>query len=150
MFLSNIFVILTYCLHQKNTWTSSLVAYRLRIHRCHCCGAGSIPGLGTSSCHGCGQKKKKKKKVEIWLTWGFSHCLECGAVLLCKVLAGTHIHPTSTALGSISFKTKKVYTMWNLVQSPCGRNRRLQNTNIPNAKSVIKMASPMGRVTCSL
>ena len=41
---------------------------RLRIQCCQssglgcCCGAGSIPGLGTSTCPGCGQKKKKKKK----------------------------------------------------------------------------------------
>ena len=25
-----------------------------------CCGVGLIPGLGTSTCHMCGQKKKKK------------------------------------------------------------------------------------------
>ena len=34
---------------------------RLGIQHCHCCGAGSIPGLGTSSCHGHGQNKKQKK-----------------------------------------------------------------------------------------
>ena len=34
---------------------------RLRIRRCHCCGVGSIPGLGTSACQGCGQKIEKKK-----------------------------------------------------------------------------------------
>ena len=28
---------------------------------CHCCGLGLIPGPGTSKCHGCSQKKKKKK-----------------------------------------------------------------------------------------
>ena len=36
---------------------------RLRICYCngsgHCCNASSIPGLGTSVSHGCGQKKKK-------------------------------------------------------------------------------------------
>ena len=32
---------------------------RLRIPHCHCssCGAGSIPGLGTSTCHGHSKKK---------------------------------------------------------------------------------------------
>ena len=36
---------------------------RLRVWYCHCggsdcfCGTGSIPGLGISTCHGCGQKK---------------------------------------------------------------------------------------------
>ena len=36
----------------------------LRIQHCHCCGSGyscsmgSIPGLGTSTCHRCNQKKK--------------------------------------------------------------------------------------------
>ena len=34
---------------------------RLRIRRCHCCGSGSIPGLGTSACHGPGQKGINKK-----------------------------------------------------------------------------------------
>ena len=30
----------------------------------HCnCGSNSIPGLGTSTCHGCTTKKKKKKKT---------------------------------------------------------------------------------------
>lgn len=40
---------------------------RLRILCCHCygpgccCGTGSIPGLGTSSCQGTAKKEKKKK-----------------------------------------------------------------------------------------
>ena len=40
---------------------SSLVAKWLRIWRCYCCGPshyygpGSVPGLGTSTCHGCSQ-----------------------------------------------------------------------------------------------
>ena len=39
----------------------------LRIWCCHCCGWGHccgldlIPGMGTSTCHGCGQKGKRKK-----------------------------------------------------------------------------------------
>ena len=39
---------------------------RLRIQHCHCSSlghhydSGLIPGLGTSTCHGCGQKRKKK------------------------------------------------------------------------------------------
>ena len=28
----------------------------LRTQHCHCYGLGLIPGLGTSACHGCGQK----------------------------------------------------------------------------------------------
>ena len=32
----------------------------LRTWRCHCCGAGSISGPGTSACRGHGQKKKEK------------------------------------------------------------------------------------------
>ena len=27
---------------------------------CYCCGSGLIPVLGTSACHRCGPKKKKK------------------------------------------------------------------------------------------
>ena len=38
---------------------NSLVASQLRIQSCHCYGAGSIPGLGTSRCHGYGQKHNK-------------------------------------------------------------------------------------------
>lgn len=44
---------------------------RLRIQCCHfctlgcCCGEGSIPGLGTYTCYGCYQKKKKEK-MKIW------------------------------------------------------------------------------------
>ena len=42
----------------------------LRILHCHCssldccCGLGLIPGPGTSTCHGCSQKGKKKFKTE--------------------------------------------------------------------------------------
>jgi len=36
---------------------SSLVAEWLRTWHCHCCGMVSIPSLGTSACHGRGQKK---------------------------------------------------------------------------------------------
>ena len=35
---------------------------RLRIQHCHYCDAGLIPGLGTSICCGCGQKKKDWKE----------------------------------------------------------------------------------------
>ena len=34
----------------------------LRIWHCHCCGSGSIPGQGTSSCLRCGKKKEKRKR----------------------------------------------------------------------------------------
>ena len=33
----------------------------LRIRHCHSCGSNSIPGLGTSICHGYGWKRKKKR-----------------------------------------------------------------------------------------
>ena len=42
----------------------------LRIQHCpcsglgHCCGVGSLPGLGTSTWHGCGEKNKIKLKHE--------------------------------------------------------------------------------------
>ena len=32
----------------------------LRIWCCNCCGLSSIPGLGTSECHGHSQKRKRK------------------------------------------------------------------------------------------
>ena len=41
----------------------------LRIQPCHCCssyhccGTGLIPSLGTSTCHRCSQKKKKKMNI---------------------------------------------------------------------------------------
>ena len=34
----------------------------LSIHHCHCCGWCSIPGLGMSTCQGCGQKETNKNK----------------------------------------------------------------------------------------
>ena len=43
----------------------------LRIWHCYynglgrCYGVGSIPGLGTSTCHRCGQKKKKEKNEKL-------------------------------------------------------------------------------------
>ena len=49
---------------------------RLRIWHCHCsglgscCGKVSVPGLGTSACHGCGQKNKNK----IVLLYTNLHC----------------------------------------------------------------------------
>ena len=53
----------------EKVWLGVLLWYRvLRIQCCHCsnsgccCGAGSIPGPGTSICHGCGQEKKNTVK----------------------------------------------------------------------------------------
>ena len=39
------------------------MAQCLRIWCCHCCGEGSIPGLGTSVCHRRGQNKNKINKM---------------------------------------------------------------------------------------
>ena len=36
---------------------------------CHRCGLGSIPDLGTSTCHACGQEKKKKYKYIVFTFW---------------------------------------------------------------------------------
>ena len=51
-------------------WCSGL---RIWCHSCgsgYCSGAGLIPGPGTSSCRGCGQKKKKKKwGVPVMAQW---------------------------------------------------------------------------------
>ena len=38
----------------------------------HCCSAGSIPGLGTSTCCGCGQKKKKTIMVMVARLYGYT------------------------------------------------------------------------------
>ena len=51
----------------KCTFWSSLVVQWLRVRHCHCCDSVSIPGLGTSTCHEDGQKKKKM----YILTWSF-------------------------------------------------------------------------------
>ena len=43
------------------------MAWQTKIWHCHCCGLGhgcgtsSVPSLGTSRCHGCSQKKKKRQ-----------------------------------------------------------------------------------------
>lgn len=43
------------CINYKSEF---LLWYRvLRIQRCHCCGIRLIPGLATSTCCGCSQKK---------------------------------------------------------------------------------------------
>ena len=39
----------------------------LRPGSCHCCGWGSIPGLGTSACCQCSRNKQRKTQI-------FSHC----------------------------------------------------------------------------
>ena len=36
----------------------------MRIWHCLCCGSGSIPGPGTSSCHRCSQREKKKVQIK--------------------------------------------------------------------------------------
>ena len=49
---------------------------RLTIQCCHCYGVGSIPGLGTSTCRGCSNKKKKekrKKKKKNYLWSQYTH-----------------------------------------------------------------------------
>lgn len=52
---------------------SSLVVQWLRTWHCHCiglghcCVVGSVPGLRTSVCCWCDQKKKKKNRAEIWM-----------------------------------------------------------------------------------
>ena len=67
---------------------------RLRIQCCHWCGsdgycgAGSVPGLGTSTCHGCGWKKKRERNnrftlclLKVWLSsvlLGVSDCILLG------------------------------------------------------------------------
>jgi len=46
---------------------------RLKIQLCHCsgsgcyCGVGLTPGLETSTCLGCGQKKKKLKNLKMFI-----------------------------------------------------------------------------------
>ena len=50
----------------NHEFRSSLLASLLRIQYCHCCGLGSIPGPGTSACHGQGQKNKNKNPKQ-WL-----------------------------------------------------------------------------------
>ena len=53
---------------KKTKKRNSLWGRGLRIQCCHCsssgccCGMGSIPGLGTSACHGYSQKERKRKE----------------------------------------------------------------------------------------
>ena len=43
-------------------WLSGLRVWHCQcISLCRCCDTSSIPALGTSTCHGCGQKKRRKK-----------------------------------------------------------------------------------------
>ena len=43
----------------------SLVTQQVKDLEGHCCGKGSIPGLGTFACHGRGQKERKKNNVAV-------------------------------------------------------------------------------------
>ena len=47
---------------KENPWGVPWWLSGLRIRYCHCCGTGLIPGLGTSTCHKCSKKRKKRKK----------------------------------------------------------------------------------------
>ena len=66
-----------YFFNQRKVSGVPLGHSRLRIWCCHCrgsgccCGMGSIPGPGTSTCHGQGQKKNRKVSVvlEGWRLW---------------------------------------------------------------------------------
>ena len=55
------------------------MAQRVKIWRYHFCGSscsygsGSIPGLGTSTCCRCGQKKKKKRN-QAWVCTEMGPC----------------------------------------------------------------------------
>ena len=42
-----------------------MVTSRLKIQHYHCCGSGSIPGPGTSTCHGHSQKKIQWRKGDV-------------------------------------------------------------------------------------
>ena len=58
---------------EESLTRSSLVAQWVKALHCHfsglgcCCGPGSVPGPGTSTCWGCCQKKKKKE-LPSWLS----------------------------------------------------------------------------------
>ena len=57
-----------------------------------CCVAGLIPGLGTSTCQKCGQKEKKRKKLQEIL----AHVAVSAALLSGdRRLAGGWSHPAS-------------------------------------------------------
>ena len=68
-------------------WWSS----RLRIQRCHCCGVGLIPGLGTSVSCRPGPQKEGGDHVTAH-SWWQSGCSRChGATTLPN--SRTHLHP---------------------------------------------------------
>ena len=58
---------------------------RLRIQHCHSCGThhsgstGSIPGLGASICHGCGQKKRKTGENKFFVFLYLATPMACGS-----------------------------------------------------------------------
>ena len=52
-YLKELWCQLKLCTLGVPSWVS-----RLRIQDCHCCGTGSIPDLGTPTCHGCGRPQK--------------------------------------------------------------------------------------------
>ena len=85
LLMMNSFCLVTLCSIQKKTWCLKkpfsgvpMWCSRLRIQHFHCsqsgysCHVGLIPGLGTSECYGCNQKKKtpcNKKPLSWWSTF---------------------------------------------------------------------------------
>ena len=55
-----------------------------------CCGEGSIPGLGASTCHGPSQKKKRERKRRTWAVRGVGNWSQRRLVFLptCPVPQG--------------------------------------------------------------
>ena len=53
----------TYWYTQQWGWGIPWWLSRLRIWHCYFCGAGSVPGAGTSTCCGCHQKTENKQKL---------------------------------------------------------------------------------------
>ena len=60
---------------KKNCWRSSLVAQQVKDLCCHCCGLGSVRGLGNSSCCVHGQKQQQQQQNQT-----------AGALVHCKAV----------------------------------------------------------------
>ena len=61
----------------------------LRIQCHHCCGAGSIPGLGISTYYGCGQKKNSNPDMMYVFIYSKFHTFHCRR-LVCLLLYLCH------------------------------------------------------------
>lgn len=92
------------CNSQVVQWVKSNVV--IAAASCHCCGMGSIPGLGTFTCQGSAKKKKNQSGTQVSTSLCFHHALLPGTrniivyathqvlrgICICTPITSQHLH----------------------------------------------------------